>query len=379
MSTELEDRLRDDLRVAAIAAEPSGDFASQVLADVPRRTRSRGIAVGAVAALASLASVATAVWVAGLSWPTDSSTRTQVASAPPSAVSPRQSLVALPAGAPPGRPISINGMVHDGDQVVPIPGRDGGVVDRVDGGWLVLSEHWSFGAFSSQFGVLTADGSFRALPAFPGRFTQEAAVSPDGSQVFSDSAVLDVGDGTVVDRPALVAASAIGWNQAGIIYLDAIGRTTLWSPGSDPAQLKVDVMTVAEDSDRVLVRGPGRGCASVVQVSAEGATSALFKGCGETVLSDLSPDGDRVLTRDLDVVSIADGAVTALPALAGFQDRVESAGWEDNGHILVAVRASGDHVQPVRCDVVAATCERAGEPLSTVNDYIDFSSYAGEK
>lgn len=379
MTTTLENRLRDDLRLAGTAVRPSAGFSARVVGAASRRRPLR-LAISAAAAAGGVAVVAVGVGVTDLVQRSDSSTRTEVTTAPPSeSLDPGQVLAALPDGRPPERPISVNGALHDGNHIVPLPGRDGGVVDRVAGGWLVLAENRTDGAFTSTFGVLSPDGSFRELPSFPDRFTQEAAVSPDGNEVFSDSTVLDMRDGAVVDQLARPAATSVGWNQAGIFYTDRSARTHLWSPGADPVQLKVDVMTVAEDSDRVLVRGPGRGCASVVQVSAEGATSALFKGCGETVPSDLSPDGDRVLTRDLDVVSIADGAVTALPALAGLQDRDESAGWEDNGHILVAVRASGDHVQPVRCDVVAATCERAGEPLSTVNDYIDFSSYAGEK
>lgn len=379
--TELEQRLVRDLARAAQASPESVLVVRRVMETAQQRQTPRRLILVAV-----VACVAGAVGVALLANGGDDVSRTP---APPPVTGPlrpgpagvEEVLAAMPLGAAPTKPFVAAGVLHDGAERVRLPGTGGGVVNRVDGGWLVLVEHDRTergGVFTSEFGVLDAAGGFRPLP-HPRVSAQEAVISPDGSQIFHGS-VVDLASGQVVGSPDVRPTLSTGWNAAGIVYQGAPygnGPSYFWVPGEPAARLAVDVLMVARNSDRALVFGPDRDCMSVVELLSGGATSEVARWCGQPVY-ELSPTGRYVLQDGPVATTVEGGNQVRFQDVVGLPTR--SPGWEDETHVLYPVETSDRTVQPVRCDVTTGSCERAGEPVSlTTRDDVSFSAVSGER
>jgi hypothetical protein len=247
---------------------------------------------------------------------------------------------------------------------------------------LILAEHdEKGGGFTSEFGVLDADGHFRPL-AGGSAFMQEAAVSPDAREVFINGAAVAVDTGQIVDSFDGPPGVTVGWGSAGVVYRrspDDGTRSFLWQPGGSPVPLSVDVLMVARDSNRVLVREPR--CVSVVELIPNGATSLVAKWCGNVnFVYELSPDGTYVLWKGAVAQTVTGNQVVRFDALSGVQVLEWTRGWEDASHILFPVELHGSKVQIVRCDVSTTECERAGSPVRVAaSDIVSFSGVSGER
>jgi len=381
MTRPLEQRLRDDLHDTAGEIRPSADLAGRVLDAADERDRGSRQAIAVTFIVSGVAAAAVAVALTGdpdrpkgqVTPPLNASTNRADDTTPP-----QDALASLPLGPPPDRPFVANDQLRDGDQIVALPGTDAGVVDRVAGGWLILVEHHSRSGFTSEFGVLTPDGQFRPL-AGGNVFMQEAAVSPNGRQVFIDGAAVDVASGRIIATFSGRTGATIGWNATGVVYRSyAHGGTPsyLWALVRPPVLLSADVVMVARDSTRALVREPR--CVSVVELLPNGATSQVARWCGDPVY-ELSPDGTYVLGRGPAARVVTGNDVVRFDALSAMRVQGDP-GWEDNTHVLFPVELSGSRVQVLRCNVGTGDCERAGAPVRVdVNDTVSFSGLTGER
>lgn len=386
MTTDLEQRVSRHLHDIAATVEDTSRLQHRVVSLSGTRYRdSRWLVVG----VAGLCLVLIAGVLGVMAQSTDTTkapAESPTATAEPSAVSVRQALAALPLGPEPMRPFTIERVVHDGSARVVIPGTDGGVVDRVRGGWLVLAEHdrtSSGGTFTSELAILDASGEVRPLPAVDQRlFTQDAAVSPDGTQVFAHSTVFDVETLQIVDQLATAAPMVYGWNGAGIIITSRGDgrRFSRWQPGEQPVPVDDEVIMVARDSTRAVVSRIGSACSSVVDLLDDGDAAPLLRGCGRDAPNEISPDGRRVYDGDVRISEVDARRTQALSPLAPFAGHVRGGGWEDSEHVLVMIALPASEVQVLRCSAEDQTCERAGLPVPVPDgEVLSFSASLGER
>lgn len=368
----MTDRMLTDLLEGAGSRIPVGPAPVPViLAEATRRRRLRTAGWVAAATVTTAVSVIVSVALAGRA---DDAQLDPVQPVTRTAATPLEEWAhLLPEGAPPAVPFALGTTLYDRSHRVSFPSGStgGGVVGRVQGGWLILVEQvrTSPYRFRSWFGVLTPSGDFTRLPeSRSGLYVQEAAVDPDGALVATE-VVVDVATNDVVTEVPNLPGSlmALGWSPLGITY-DSSGSegtrgTWVWDPGDDPVRTDVELSQVVPGSTHALAGGRfGDDCSDVVDVRSSGGTRRLWRGCGDDSPVVLSPDGQHAITRDGGIIDVRTGSVDRIegvgPALPG------GIGWEEDEHILFHVRGSGDgEVVIVRCSITTLTCERAGNEL----------------
>ncbi|QBX54945.1 hypothetical protein EXE58_05405 [Nocardioides seonyuensis] len=387
----LEPEIRERLH-AAVDQDAAPPGLSQLAVRRGRRRRARRYAVAGLAAAVVVGATSAAVLLPGRS----EKRSADVAATHESALAWARS---LPQGPPPDLPYFVEGVLHDGDQVVPVPdtvitGSPTMGPHRVTGGWLVFLGV----AAELEPAVLSSDGSMRALPPWQypeGSNDPTAVVSDDGTQVAYGDGVLDLRTGarTPIPKRRTQVVRLMGFGEEGLVYQLTTARgddSATWLLRPDGAATEVTLpggpdgayLTPSRPADVALSAPEPEGGCLVSWKLLEGEWVERAPGCvdgtpGET--ADVSPDGRWVITEDLpEVWDLVDGGFKAvdLPRdtweLWGYPLFGFSA-WESPDTFLMAAmprRADGgvvegadSAVQLVRCHVSSGDCERAGEEL----------------
>lgn len=396
MTSHLDEALRDRLRAEVAGWRPSQDFEAATVARALQARRRRR-SLGAVAGLTTVALALSGAMLSGV-LPHSGLSRNDVASHPStqrpensaqtsvreptssSSDEPLRWARGLPSGPPPTLPFEIGNTVFDVDQRTRIPADGGGLVGRVEGGWLVLEEHGSKGRFWSRYGILRPSGSLDPLPV-PDAWNSNlypAAVSPDGQLVAYQGLVADVRAFEVVGQLPVEADYVFGWSPVGIVYetKGPSGQQELWQLGSDPVQLTKSVGLISREHTLSINRDGA--CGGVYEVARSGSVEPVLEGCAGDRPVSVSENGIRVLLHSGEVVDIstnerfesADIPTKILEAGFGWQPV-----WEGNDAFLFVVEGEfkrhphendvvGQHTAiVVRCLVSRNDCEQAGPEL----------------
>lgn len=246
-----------------------------------------------------------------------------------------------------------------------LPGDDAGLVGEAEMGYVVLVEHPRPGVFS-EYGLVTRSGRYESLPVGTGA-VYDAAISPDGRLAAYQGSVLDLDRRSVVANLPGQAVSVMGWGPQGILLSagTASGRLLFDPATSRSIRLDAEVFTLATKSQVAIVAGR---CSQAVELAADGTMNPLYSGCGPESVDAVSPDGDVLVLQDLTLLD----ASTSQPLSLGIPPIRYAAGrasWEDDTTLLLLspVDDTGPYSTPqqvIRCDLVAATCERAGDPIT---------------
>ncbi|TDO44737.1 hypothetical protein EV643_115239 [Kribbella sp. VKM Ac-2527] len=288
-------------------------------------------------------------------------------------------------------------VLHDREQTVPIPSDHGSlnVSEQVSGGWATT---WMDRPGGTSFvGILRPDGKITSIGPANALGVQ---ASPDGSQVVtsvpngkggSRLVVLDVATGRELASQTVPYAMVglLGWNKNGIwLHEDYAPTTTpvLWDPTTGTVtEVKMPGyahgLSAPAASDRILVttRTGEAWCLKTGRLT-DGKLAVDREYCGTGGPHNypaLSPDGQTIVdSARKKVIDVETGKVTNLRVDG------EMPGWpqpvfEDDTHLLVLTRGSGDVVETsvtpgvgrlepasvrhtvYRCDVTTGSCDAA--------------------
>ena len=361
----IETQLRWEFSQVAESVEPA---ASNWVGAEPRRSsRVRGILLPVASAVAACAVVGTVVLVRGA--------LTNEASSVPSATGQSSPIdvTSLPQGAPTTLGYIDGVTLHTGDQEIALPGDDAGIQGALPDGWLVIVERGDASTLSSEYVLVSSRGDLSPLPA-PSRSGYGAAVSPDGASLVYGGTILDAESLRELGALPQGSAQVAGWNQFGIYVGQANGTDVVADDGSMVTSLDAGVSAVAGDSKRVLINGRDN-CVTVVEQSGQPMTE-LLTGCGPEAPQSISPNGEWVLTRDLTLRSVEGGQAFEL-GIAPSSAFAWAAGWEGDSSVVLSVSLNdeGTQQQLVRCAVSTGSCELAGTPVRSKDNYpFDLSS-----
>ncbi|GAA1578466.1 hypothetical protein GCM10009804_38670 [Kribbella hippodromi] len=267
-------------------------------------------------------------------------------------------------------------VLHDGGKTVRNPGVKGGVLARVDGGWLVDTGYPD--PKKSQAAVVSADGKVRPigpLGAGPGW------VSPDGRQVAVALSTYGQPTGRVVviDVKSGKETSSItvrtrnlelfGWNKDGIWMNEHglnPGPATVWRPGSkDTRTVKIDELQpdVERGTGTIAMSTTADGkkfCAKAATLGANGL-EVKREYCYQPKTSrspylTMSPDGATMVSSAGFAVDVASGKVTELKLPA--KSTWAGAGvFEDPDNVVLVDDAKAAQ-KIFRCSVVTGECKQ---------------------
>ncbi len=251
-----------------------------------------------------------------------------------------------------------------GDSVLPLGVHNASYAGRLEsGGWLVMLE-------GSGPAVIAVDGTAHALPASEPQL-QNAAASPDGTQLVYGSSVRAAGTWETVAAVPDDAVTIVGWTTRGIVFNDTENRSWLWDLSGPPSALDQHLVAVSESGDAGITRLSDDFCASVVNLRTGDTT---LEGCDADAPVALSPDGTITVTAGLGVSSPA--GTSRLREGSDMVVNPWAIDWESPDVFVFGVLTGGD-TNPgpldgrpaartgyvVRCSVADGQCERASDRL----------------
>jgi hypothetical protein len=287
----------------------------------------------------------------------------------------------LPEGSPPMLAYVLDGLLHQGDTTVPVPGTQSEVIGEAQGGWVVASEYDDKQGtpIRTAYGVLTASGEFTKLPSDPyNGSVQVQAMSPGGNIFATGGALIDLRTLQVVGRTPENAQFASDWTRAGLMYLDSHQKMWLWNQGKAAVPVNGSFIAVAKNA-AIGVTAPQSGCSRVTRIRDDGTLQGLYTGCDDNAPLSVSPGGRFVVTQGLGVIDVAASGASLGP----LDIPAEVAGrwhglvwWENDNAVLLSIVGSSrwshqfgkaNGTRPaviVRCRLSSMLCQRAGPELS---------------
>jgi hypothetical protein len=367
---DVETTLRDALAAHTEGLRPDPDFVNATLdhsAASLRSTRRRqaAFAAGAVAAI-----VAMAAWQLP-------QLGDQADPGPTKAPDPANSAMAWARSLPRGADADLAyvdryTLIAGSTRTVLVDGGEYTLLGTLPGGWFV-DRRQTGGPYidPDSYGYLNSDGHFTAYDPIEGaREVDGVAVSPDGSKVAYDGAVVDTGltpTGRVRSRMGAKVASLpraastiVDWNNAVIVYRDAAQRLWEWSPGSAPQRAAFD----GSVSGGLGYTREGR-CVEIQRYDVDVATPR-YRLCGAGDPISVS-SGNYALMSDGEIVNLEQG-VDFLTLPSGVDPAELQAVWESDDTLVLVTRqtrAWSTAAVLVRCVVSANLCERASDLLSS--------------
>jgi hypothetical protein len=383
MSEQIEELLRDGMRHGVDTLSADNAFQDRAIAHgvASRRTHRRTVWLSSAAGAAAVLAISVSITAVAAHDRDPSSTHDiPPITDTPGDQSPLGWARRLPEGASPTLAYVLDGALHQGDTTVPVPGDRAEVIGDTVGGWLVFKEsndqHGN--PTRTAYGVLTASGVFKELPADPYQGSvQVQALSPDGNTFATGGVLIDLRTLHIVGRTPNHARFASNWTTAGLLYLDGDNLWRLWNEGAPSVPVDAASFTSVARDAAVAVTDKQGGCGRVVRIRQDGTLEDLYTGCDDSAPLSVSPDGRLTLTWGLGIVDVDSGA-----SLGAFDIPADVAAkwhgwawWENDENVLLSVVGSPpwrDQVgdangsRPaviVRCDLSSMTCQRAGPEL----------------
>ena len=261
--------------------------------------------------------------------------------------------------------------LYSGATTFSLPANYGGVLAKVPSGWLVAMSNSQ--SKPGRFGLLSPQGEFRAFPDYGTGWARERVVSPDGTEVASETSVIEIENGRQVSRLPANASILESWTRVGILYQDRRREHWLWRPGSPPISLPEsyfdsDVGVLPFNADGLGIWEDQNGCSTVMRLEADADLSPVMTTCKANI-SYVSPTGHRTLAQDGTIIAIPSGdIVTSMKPPEGWPAVPREVGiaWEDEDNLLLTIRGEPVFRWPtvlVRCTISTNSCERASDVL----------------
>ncbi|MFT4011554.1 MAG: hypothetical protein QM655_16075 [Nocardioidaceae bacterium] len=359
---DLDRVLRSALGPVSQTNDPAALARDAILAGTRRRHRVKAAALAGLAAVACAAIIVVPTWLANTHTPptTPSPTISTPATSAwektaydwagelPTSTTPRLSYLSGP-------------VLHTPTKTIKLPGTDAEVEGLTPFGVLMLLAHDpnDGDGFTSRYVLIDpVSGQVTTLPDVRGG-TQNALVSPDGTQAAYGGAIVDLASHTVTARLPTTAVTLDSWTSEGIGYATA---------GNDYYLFKTDgTVTKLPAFPGVFAQGSSfgtrdiRGCSDITTL-VDGSIQSSYHVCQGPGLMTVAPDGHTAIDHNFRVHLPATGKIELFDGAHSTFDTGPNTHFlwtSDNEVSFPVLNSSRSAAVIVTCSISELTCTRS--------------------